>query len=238
MILHGLFRGKPHIMRQNLSRWLSAGCLLCGDAGSDGLCTPCFHDLPWNDHACVRCALPLPALATELCGACSRSAPRFDEAYAAFRYAWPVDRLLQQFKFRGHLAQGHTLSTALAEYLDMRGAAHPDILLPVPLHHRRLAARGFNQAGEIARTIGKALDIPVAYSALRRIRATPAQRSLDRKARRANLKGAFASCRSFAGLHIGLVDDVITTSSTTNAAAHAVARAGAVRISVYALARA
>ncbi len=238
MILHGLFRGKPRILRQNLSRWLSAGCLLCGDAAPDGLCTACFHDLPWNDHACAGCALPLPPVATELCGACSRSAPQFDKAYAAFHYAWPVDRLLQQFKFRGHLAQGHVLSTALAEYLDMRGAARPDVLLPVPLHRRRIAARGFNQASEIARTIGKALDVPVVYGALHRIRATPAQRGLGRKARSANLRGAFASRRSLAGLHIGIVDDVVTTASTTNAVAHAVARAGAARISVYALARA
>ena len=238
MILQGLFRGKPRILRQNLSRWLSAGCLLCGDAASDDLCTACFHDLPWNDHACSRCALPLPPLATELCGACSRVSPEFDEAYAAFHYAWPVDRLLQQFKFRGHLAQGHVLSTALAEYLGMRGAIYPDVLLPVPLHRRRLAARGFNQATEIARTIGKALDVPIAHDALRRIRSTPAQRSLGRKARRANLKNAFAARRDLTGLHVGIVDDVITTASTTNAVAHAVARAGAERISVYALARA
>ncbi|HYW77038.1 MAG TPA: ComF family protein [Gammaproteobacteria bacterium] len=238
MILHGLFRGKPRILGKNISRWLSAGCLLCGDPASGELCTACFHDLPWNDHACAHCALPLPPLATELCGACSRSSPEFDEAYAAFHYAWPVDRLLRQFKFRGHLARGHMLSGALAEYLDMRRATHPDVLLPIPLHRRRLASRGFNQAAEIARALGKSLDVPVAYDALHRLRATPAQRGLGRKARRANLKGAFGSRQSLAGLHVGLVDDVVTTTSTTNAAAHAVARAGAARISVYALARA
>ena len=146
MILQGLFRGKPCLLGQNLSRWLSAGCLLCGDAASGDLCRACFHDLPWNDHACARCALPLPPLATELCGACNRSPPRFDEAYAAFHYARPVDRLIQQFKFRGHLARGRMLSTALAEYLDMRRAACPDLLMPIPLHRRRLASRGFSYA--------------------------------------------------------------------------------------------
>lgn len=146
MILQGLFRGKPRLLRQNLSRWLSAGCLLCGDAAFGDLCRACFHDLPWNDHACARCALPLPPLATELCGACNRSPPRFDEAYAAFHYARPVDRLIQQFKFRGHLARGRMLSTALAEYLDMRRAACPDLLMPIPLHRRRLASRGFSYA--------------------------------------------------------------------------------------------
>ncbi len=119
-----------------------------------------------------------------------------------------------------------------------RRAARPDVLLPVPLHRRRLAARGFNQAGEIARTLGKSLDVPVAHGMLRRVRATPAQRGLDRKARRANLKNAFAARRHLTGLHIGIVDDVITTASTTDAVARTAARAGAVRVSVYALARA
>lgn len=238
MILQGLFRGKPRISGRAAARWLAAGCLLCGDRAPDDLCTACFHDLPWNDHACACCALPLPALATDLCGACGRSPPRFDAAYAAFHYAWPVDRLLQQFKYRGRLALGRMLAAALAEYLEMRGTPRPDLLLPVPLHRRRLAARGFNQAGEIARTLGKSLDVPVAHGALRRTRATPAQRGLDRKARRANLRDAFEARRGFAGLHVGIVDDVITTASTTNAVARAAARAGAARISVYALARA
>lgn len=238
MILQALFRGKPSALARTCFQLASPGCLLCRAPARDDLCAACFRDLPWNDHACALCALPLPPLPSPVCGACARRPPRFDAAYAAFRYAWPVDRLLHRFKFRGHLANGRTLALALGEYLHLRAAPRPDLVLPVPLHRRRLAERGFNQAGEIAREIGRFLDVPVDHGTVRRTHATPAQRGLGRGARRANLRDAFACRRRFDGLHVGIVDDVVTTGSTADALARALVRAGAVRISLYALARA
>lgn len=239
MILQGLFRGKPPGVGEAAAHLFSPGCLLCGRPAPSDLCTPCFHDLPWNDCACERCALPLPGLSSPVCGACTRSPPHFDAAHAAFRYGWPVDRLLHRFKFGGHLAAGRLLALALAEHLSLeRGSQRPDLLVPVPLHHRRLAERGFNQAGEIARALGRALDVPVVHGRLRRTRRTATQRGLDRSARRRNLRDAFIARRRFQGLNVALVDDVITTGSTADAAARAVKRAGAAGVQVYALARA
>lgn len=238
MILHALFRGKPWPLANALLNLAAPGCLLCRERGHADLCPACFRDLPWNDHACAQCAQPLPPLPSRICGACARKPPHFDAAYAAFDYAWPVDRLLRRFKFRGRLADGRTLALALGEYLDLRVAPRPDLVLPVPLHRGRLAERGFNQAGEIARTVSRRLGAPLARDAVRRIRATPAQRGLDRGARRTNLKKAFACRRRFDGLHVGIVDDVITTGSTADALARSLKRAGASRVSLYALARA
>lgn len=238
MILQALFRGKRRALAQAGFHLVSPGCLLCRAPTRDDLCTACFRDLPWNDHACAHCALPLPPLPSPVCGACALKPPCFDAAYAAFRYAWPVDRLLHRFKFRGHLAHGRTLALALSEYLHLRAAPRPDLVLPVPLHRKRLAARGFNQAGEIAREIARFFDVPAAHGAVRRVSATPAQRGLGRSARRANLRGAFACRRRFDGLHVGIVDDVVTTGSTADALARALAHSGATRISLYALARA
>ncbi|MGH8127547.1 MAG: double zinc ribbon domain-containing protein [Gammaproteobacteria bacterium] len=238
MILQAPFHGKLQALFQAGFRLVAPPCLLCRERATEDLCPACFRDLPWNDHACAQCAQPLPPLPSAICGACARKPPHFDAAYAAFHYAWPIDRLLHRFKFRGHLANGHTLALALGEYLDLRAAPRPDLILPVPLHHQRLAARGFNQAGEIARTLGRRLDVPVAHDAIRRIRATPAQRGLGRGARRSNLKGAFSCRRHFAGAHVAVVDDVITTASTANALAHVLKQAGAAKVSLYALARA
>jgi len=238
MILQALFRGKPRALAHACFRLAAPGCVLCREPASEDICAACFRDLPWNDHACARCAQPLPPLPSAICGACARKPPHFDAAYTAFRYAWPVDRLLHRFKFRGHLANGRTLALALGEYLDLRAAPRPDLLLPVPLHRRRLAERGFNQAGEIARTLGRCLDVPVAHDTLRRVRATPAQRGLGRGARRSNLRGAFVCRRPFENLHVAVVDDVVTTGSTADALARAIKQTGADRVSLYALARA
>ncbi|MGA7964320.1 MAG: ComF family protein [Gammaproteobacteria bacterium] len=238
MILQAPFRGKLRAFSQAGFRLAAQPCLLCRDRATGDLCPACFRDLPWNDHACAQCAQPLPPLPSAICGACARKPPQIDAAFAAFLYAWPVDRLLHRFKFRGHLANGRTLALALGEYLDLRGAPRPDLILPVPLHRRRLAERGFNQAGEIARTLGRCLDVPVAHDAARRIRATPAQRGLERSARRSNLKGAFECRRRFDAQHVAVVDDVVTTASTADALAHALKNAGAAKVSLYALARA
>lgn len=173
-----------------------------------------------------------------LCGTCTRSPPSFDAAHAAFAYAWPVDRLIQRFKFNADLATGRILAQALGEYLDLHQVPRPDLLIPVPLHRARLAERGFNQSSEIARVLGRFLDARVAFDRLLRVQATPAQSGLDRSARRRNLRHAFECRRHASGPHIAIVDDVITTGSTAEAAARTLKRAGAGRVDAYALARA
>lgn len=225
-------RLSPHSVR------LPEYCLTCGIRSKEPLCEGCFRELPWNDHPCRRCAAPVPGLVTEACGQCARHPPAYDAAYAAFVYAWPLDRLLQEFKFRGRLATGRVLALALADYLELKTATRPDLLVPIPLHRGRLAERGFNQAAEIAHQLCRRLGVRVAPAFLCRTRRTPPQSGLERAARRRNLRRAFACRRSATGLHIALVDDVVTTGSTVEAAARVLKRAGASRVSVYALARA
>ncbi len=216
---------------------LGERCLACGTRSASGLCRDCFRDLPWNDHPCRCCAIPLETPG-DLCGHCALHPPGYDRAYAAFEYAWPIAPMLQAFKFHGHLAVGRTLALAFSEYLVMRAARRPDILVPVPLHPRRLSERGFNQAIEIARPLARSLGITIRYHSLIRRRHTPAQSGLGAAARRRNLSGAFACKCRFNGLHVALVDDVITTGSTAEALAATLKQAGARHVSVYALARA
>jgi ComF family protein len=155
---------------------------------------------------------------------------------APFEYRFPVDRLVQRFKFSGDLAIGRWLALRLAARA--RHEAHPQLLIPVPLTRARLRSRGFNQSVEIARAVSKQLRIPAAMRLLERTRDAPPQAGLSRRARRANLRGAFRCRRGvLAGRHVVLIDDVVTTGATADAAARALKRAGAARVDVWAIAR-
>jgi ComF family protein len=112
------------------------------------------------------------------------------------------------------------------------------LLLPVPLHDRRLRQRGFNQSLELARQLSRAHRLPLAANLLCRQRDTPAQHALPAKARRANIRGAFALNGDLSGRHIALLDDVMTTGHTVAEISRILRRAGATRIDIWVVARA
>lgn len=213
-------------------------CMLCGDAGAEGvdLCADCAAELPRNTHCCTHCALPLPISAPQ-CGRCLRKPPPWDAAWAPFRYAWPLDRLETRFKFSRDLAAGRALVTLWQR--EHPATPLPQMLLPVPLHPRRLRERGYNQALEMARPLAQSLGIPCRHDLLLRVRYTEAQTGLDAVQRRRNLRQAFA-LRQGAVLpaHVVVLDDVFTTGATLAECARLLKRAGAPRVDVWALARA
>ena len=218
-----------------------ARCLLCGDPGTRGLdlCGPCFGELPWNRRACPRCAAPLPPDAdVDLCGSCLKALPTWDEARSPLAYGYPVDKLIQGFKFNRDLPAGRLLGELLAEFLAAGLAAKPDFILPVPLHPARLRERGFNQAVELARPLRRRLKLPVRLDACVRVKATEVQSKLDAKERKKNLRDAFAVKKSVDGAHVAILDDVVTTGTTVEVLAQALKDAGATRVSVWCAARA
>ena len=105
-----------------------------------------------------------------------------------------------------------------------------------PLAARRLRERGFNQALELARVVGRALALPVEFRAMGRS-DTPAQTGLTRAERLDNLRGAFTCGRDLRERHVAIIDDVITTGATIEAFSQALRVAGAVRVDAWALAR-
>lgn len=211
-------------------------CLVCGEAGAGGrdLCRACAGDLPWQGAACLRCALPLSAGdAGQVCGFCRQQRPVLEQVHAAFLYASPVDGLLRRFKFHRDLPAGRLLAGLMAERLS--GVARPQALLPVPLHRARLRQRGYDQARELARPLARALGIPLC-DGLRRTRATLPQSELDADQRRRNLRAAFLA-RPGLPAHVALLDDVMTTGTTLQAAALALRRAGVTRVDAWVCAR-
>jgi ComF family protein len=217
-------------------RWLCPPCcVLCGgEGGVRDLCRACEEDLPYNEPACPRCAVPTPT--GELCGTCRARPPRWDGAFSLLRYAYPADGLIKALKYRHRLAVGRVLGGLMAERLS--GSPPPDLIVPVPLHPSRECERGFNQATELARPVAAMLGVRMDTDLVRRLLATPSQSGLDRRARRHNLRRAFAVRRTLEGEHVAIVDDVVTTGATAAELVATLRRAGARRIEIWSGARA
>lgn len=208
-------------------------CVLCGaPAGARLFCDGCEHDLPRLAPACPRCAGPSPGGA--VCGTCLRSPPSFDSTAAAWRYEFPVDRLVHALKYGRRLALGETFATALAAALGRRRA---DVVVPMPLSPARLRERGFNQAMEIARHLARATGARLDAHLVARVRDTLPQTDLPHDARAANVRGAFACTGVVAGMTIAVVDDVMTTGASLEELARTLKSAGAASIENWVVAR-
>lgn len=220
-----------------LQHVLPGRCLLCASPadGRTPLCTACVNDLPAIGSACVRCGVPLPV--PLVCGACLRAPPVWDSAVAVWSYAAAITWLVHRFKFQGSLVHGKVLAHGLADRLS-EGAKHADVIVPVPLHRARLRQRGFNQALELARPVGRRLGVPVDPSVVKRVVRTVEQSSLVAHERRGNVRGAFTVRADVRGLSVALVDDVMTTGHTVGELARALRRAGAEAVHVWVCARA
>lgn len=214
-------------------------CRLCRAAGLPGLelCPACLSELPWLAHSCSRCALPLPREAgITLCFNCIKTQPSVDRCTALFEYRPPVDRWIQDLKFAQDLATARFLGELLASKLAVENEERPAIVLPVPLHRKRLAERGYNQALEIARSLsekGYRLD----PRCCRRHKATSAQSDLPASARKQNVRNAFSVSRCLDGRRMLLIDDVMTTGATLNELARTLKNAGAERVEAWVIAR-
>jgi ComF family protein len=227
-----------HPIKQLARPWLDyllpESCLLCSaDSGSGLLCADCTNDLPELPPAMC----PLCSQATsygERCGACLKEPPHFDRTIAAFRYDFPVDRIIHALKY------GHQLAVAdwLGEKLAKQIKAEKQLIIPLPLHADRLRERGFNQSAELARAIGNHLKLTVDRSIAFRNRATPPQAEQPLKERHKNVRGAFECRADLSGKHILLVDDVMTTGATVNECARVLKLHGVTEISVVVAARA
>ena len=215
-------------------------CLVCGQTGRPLIdcCAGCESDLPSLPGQCDRCGLELNR-SVALCGRCSMALPAFDSTWPGFAYRDEIERLVQRFKFRGDLAAGRLLANLLALRLSKLRAPRPDLLIPVPLHRRRLLTRGFNQAALLAHDLSAVMSGLPWFNALRRVRNTATQIQLPADGRAANVRGAFRVARlPGRPRFVALVDDVMTTGSTLNECARVLRASGVERIDVWVAARA
>lgn len=212
-------------------------CILCSatpvlDRVSKRYCAGCEADLPRLPLSrCSVCAVALESGVT--CAACLTRPPCYDSVSAAYAYAFPVDALIQSYKYGRNL----TLVPVLGAALLAAAPAQIDAIVPMPLSNRRLRERGFNQAQELARYAGRRMGVPVLPHACRRVVDTAPQVALPWAERARNVQGAFVCDASFEGMTVALVDDVMTTGATLDELARNVKRAGAVNVCAWVVAR-
>jgi ComF family protein len=246
---------------------IGSNCPACEGAARAGLlCAPCAQEALKQSAArrCLRCALRLGATQAGrhrgLCVDCALHPPAFAQTVAAFDYADPFDALIGRYKgARRHVvasALAHALAQAVRAAEAGRAAASAgrieaaarsgpdagllpiDAVVPVPASRASLTQRGFNPAGELARGISRRLELQLLRGVLRRRHEGAArQASLARREREAAALDAYVCARRLDGLRIALVDDVMTTGSTADAAARALLAAGAASVTVWVAAR-
>lgn len=215
-------------------------CILCSRRAShpSGICSPCLTDLPWIEACCARCALPLSSsMATSspgVCANCLQKPPSFDNVSALFRYEFPIAQLISRIKHNNQPQLIRHLSNLMSEHFDA-----PDgdtSLVPIPMHPSDLRKRGFNQAELLCRLLAKSFALPMQKQLLQKKRITPAQHSLDRAGRMSNMQDVFIPTAPIKGKLI-LVDDVMTTGATLEAASRVLKKAGAGQVNAWILAR-
>lgn len=147
--------------------------------------------------------------------------------------------MIHSLKFHQRYAHARLLGTLLAERILKEDTPRPDILIPMPLHPRRLKERGFNQSLEIARTVSRRTGTPIASDFCQRVRATEAQSQLHAASRQKNIHQAFAIQNGWRpSRHVAILDDVVTTAATVSELAKALRHAGVETIDVWSCARA
>ncbi len=227
------------------------------DARLCGACLKLIERVP--EPICELCGTPLqvpssiaatitPGVPRESarCPACTDSPPYFSRARALTVYRRDlgednqvVPSILRRHKYGRNLSLSRALVECLGSMLPINGVDY-DLVIPVPLHRRRLRWRGFNQAALLALAIARKIGCKIDVTALKRVRDTPPQTSQNRHERRQNVRGAFIVTRPdrIAHRRLLLVDDVMTTGATLDECARALLDAGARRVEVLTLARA
>lgn len=195
-------------------------CRLCGVPG--GFAMPFQPEDPQNPHL-------------QICKACSREPPNWTRLAYYGIYAGLLRDLLLRFKFDGELSLGRLLGEFLLQAASC--LPKPDLILPVPQHPGHLAKRGYNQALELARELSRIAGLPFHNNLLMRVKPGLPQEHLGAAQRRENLRGAFRASPRIQGKHVWLVDDVMTTGSTSHFACEALLASGCREVSVIFVAR-
>jgi len=191
---------------------------------------------------CPVCGIPFPGAGDDhMCGACRQSKPDFYAARSALIYEGHCRDLVHAFKYRHKTHLRRPLALLAADSLrTFVATCAPELMVPVPLHIRRLRERGFNQAVLLGEIWAREWNIPLDRGAMRRIRWTEPQINLTAAQRRDNVKGAFdvRDADAVKGRRVLLVDDVYTTGSTVKECAGVLRAAGAREVAVVTVARA
>jgi ComF family protein len=211
-------------------------CVACGQAGA-WLCSACLARVPTlRPPLCAHCGLSQARIG--LCSKCQDTSSYLETIRSVAPHLWPLRPAVHALKYEGLRAVAAPLAELLAQCWLAEGSP-ADVIVPVPLHPRRVRQRGYNQSALLAQALGLRLGVPVRCQVLARQRDTRSQVGLSAWERRDNVWGAFVcGDNGLSGMRILLVDDVFTTGATLEACAHALRAAGAARVHALTLTRA
>jgi len=232
--MHSLIK---NTLKQCYHRLLPYTCVICKSPSQQALdlCSACENDLPFLQNACSLCGASLAKNSPPICGNCLTHPPPYHDLICLAHYQGPIRRFITQLKFHQQLAFSHILGHLFVKHMGTHQT--PDMIIPVPLHTKRLKQRGFNQALEIAKVIQKQLNIPINHTICQRIRHTQPQTSLPAHQRARNVKKAFTVRGDLSNHHVAVVDDVMTTGHTMREVCCALRKAGTKRVSVWCIAK-
>jgi ComF family protein len=200
-------------------------CLGCGKEGNL-ICPACQHHLtPIVNPVCPHCGRPQAS--SILCPTCAASPSNIDCIRSPLRFEGLTRQIVHQFKYKNLRSLAQPLGLILKDYL-LREPLPVEVVVPIPLHPRRMRERGYNQSALLAKEVSRLMNLPLVENEVQRTSyILPQARTHSARERQANVKGAF-NCRSFsrAGKSVLLIDDVATSGSTLDACAAALKKAG------------
>ena len=227
-----------------VDRLFATHCYLCSRVitrhdKSRHICRDCQSDLALPDSACRICSLPVTSLSRPHCIECEKERPSFVGSTCATKYEFPTNVLVSDLKFSNKRFLAGLMAKMISDKRKKNSRANPDLICAVPSHIEKLRIRGFNQAELIASACAHELTIRAECNLLIKTKATDTQLGLTKKQRQENLKDSFVVNPNFSlsGLHIAVIDDVMTTGTTLNYAAQCLIEAGAASVEVWAFAR-
>ena len=209
-----------------------AGCQKMDNRPQSAWCGTCWDQMPRVvSPLCSKCGRPFrdsPESPDHLCGECIESTYHFDTARSAVAHEGIIRTRIHQFKFEARTEWVPPLVELLEIAYAGSGMALPELVLPVPLHPKRLKERGFNQSGLLAGELARKIRAPVSFDVIVRKNRTQPQTRLNRKERLKNVRGAFelSGAQDIRGRRILLVDDVFTTGTTLSECARTLKRKG------------
>ena len=234
-----------------ISLLLAADCGVCQHplepSNITFVCIDCWSKIKWlKDPYCSKCSRPLSStfesIPTFLCPECRRQNVHFNRAFIPTLYEGVMKKVIHLLKYNKKTGIMRTLEKIIRSYFNCLNSSFPclDLVVPIPLHRKKLRERGFNQAELIAKVVAKHLQVRLIKGNLKRTKATVTQTSLDREERRRNLREAFTikNRDEFQAKNVLLVDDVYTTGTTIKEAAKVLKQARVKDVYVFALARA
>lgn len=190
------------------------------------------------DAHCSRCSLPFDGVSNSphLCGRCIKQQPVYTKVYAVGLYDQSLRRAIHQFKFNHKVGLDRSLGKLLEQAVVSNLPI--DLVVPVPLHRKRLQQRSYNQALLLAREFARIRKLPVANDLLFKVSETGSQQGLSAKERVQNLQGAFMLQGDVSGMTILLIDDVMTTGATVDSCSRVLIEGGALKVYVAVIGRA